>query len=274
MRVLRKVIPDGARRLARSGLDRAGYRIVRTDRLEFPRDLDHQTFRSHYEACRSYTMTSAERMYALSNAVRYVIESDVPGSFVECGVWRGGSSMLVARVLVELGVSDRPMYLYDTFAGMAEPSAEDGVGTWDRWAKDARDDHNEWCFAPLEEVQRAMASTGYPEDLVHYVAGKIEDTIPGEAPNEIALLRLDTDWYASTRHGLTHLYRRLAGRGILVIDDYGHWEGARRAVDEFFADHEPVMMHRVDKTGRVIQKPESTDERGAGAAPGSIVVTD
>jgi O-methyltransferase len=86
----------------------------------------------------------------------------------------------------------------------------------------------------------------------------VEDTLPDQAPERIALLRLDTDWYASTKHELEQLYPRLAEGGVLIVDDYGHYEGARRAVDEYFrAAGEPVLLNRIDFSGRlVIKQPE------------------
>lgn len=112
---------------------------------------------------------------------------------------------------------------------------------------------NIWAYATLDDARANMQSTVYPTDLQRYVKGKVENTIPAEAPEAIALLRLNTDWYESTRHELTHLWPRLQQGGVLIIDDYGHWEGARKAVDEFFADH-PVLLARVDYTGRMTVK--------------------
>lgn len=212
------------------------------------------TFRRHYEACKPYTLTSAERLFALAEAVRFVVRAGIPGDFVECGVWKGGSAQMMALVLRDAGVSDRVIWLYDTFAGMSEPSPKDGVSVRALWAEQERDGHNDWCFSPLEEVQQVMTRAAYPAEHLRFVVGKVEETIPKQAPDTIALLRLDTDWYESTLHELNHLWPRLSPGGVLVIDDYGHWEGARRAVDEFF-DGMPVLMHRIDYTGRAIQKP-------------------
>ena len=112
-----------------------------------------------------------------------------------------------------------------------------------------------WAYAGLEEVRRNVLSTGYPEDRIAFIQGKVEDTIPGTIPEKIALLRLDTDWYESTRHELTHLYPLLSSSGILIIDDYGHWQGARRAVDEYLgAMPAPTYLHRIDYTGRLALK--------------------
>lgn len=203
-------------------------------------------------------MTSPERMFALYEAVRYVSRAGIGGDVVECGVWRGGSSMLAALTCLEL--SDvRTLWLYDTFAGMTEPGAEDVKWSGESAAAElAAEDRaagawSTWAYATLDDVRANMAGTGYPPDRIRYVAGKVEDTIPAELPESIALLRLDTDWYESTRHELLHLWPLLAPGGVLIIDDYGHWQGARRAVDEFFADN-PVLLHRIDYTGRMLVK--------------------
>ena len=205
-----------------------------------------------------FTMTSTERMYALHEAVRYVSRAQIAGDIVECGVWRGGSSMLAALTLLELG-DLRTLWLYDTFAGMTEPGEEDrkwsGESAVDELAGDDREAgaFNTWAFATAEDVRSNMATTGFPSDRTHYVIGKVEDTIPAQLPDRIALLRLDTDWYESTRHELEHLWPLLAPGGVLIIDDYGHWQGARQAVDEFFADA-PVLLNRIDYTGRTLVK--------------------
>jgi O-methyltransferase len=229
--------------------------VLPTRRGEAHADFD-PAFWPHYEACKRYTMTSVERMYALYEATRYVVRGKIPGDFAECGVWRGGSIMLAARVLRELGDSSRKVYLYDTFEGMSAPTTKDvdlaGRSAGEKWSAKRAADHNDWCYAPLADVQRNIAATGYPTESVVFVKGTVEDTLPGTAPERIALLRLDTDWYESTRQTLVHLYPRLAPGGVLIIDDYGHWQGCRQAVDEYFAANEPApLLTRVDYTGRI-----------------------
>jgi hypothetical protein len=104
-------------------------------------------------------------------------------------------------------------------------------------------------------VKETLRATGYPAERLHFVVGPVEETIPREVPPGIALLRLDTDWYESTKHELEHLYPLLADGGALIIDDYGHWEGCKRAVDEYFAaSPPPVLLSRIDYTGRVAIK--------------------
>jgi O-methyltransferase len=200
-----------------------------------------------------YTQTSRERVTTLADAVEYVIEANVPGDLVECGVWRGGSSMAAALTLLRHGADDRRLWLYDTFGRMPAPGDRDRDYAGREVAGHEASMLGEAGLS-LADVQAAMRSTGYPAEQVRYVAGRVEETIPETAPAEIALLRLDTDWYASTRHELEHLYPRLVSGGVLIIDDYGHYAGARQAVDEYFAGR-PILLARVDYTARMAVKP-------------------
>jgi O-methyltransferase len=110
---------------------------------------------------------------------------------------------------------------------------------------------NFWARAPLDEVRDVMYALPYPQAQIHFVKGKVEETIPDQAPAQIALLRLDTDWYESTRHELVHLYPRLAPGGVLILDDYGWWRGAGRATDEYFQENGPApLLVRIDHEGR------------------------
>ena len=211
---------------------------------------------------RKYTMTPPRRIAALCDSVRYVVERDVEGAIVECGVWRGGSMMAAALALLNLGVRDRDLYLFDTFAGMPPPTPEDARSAYDgysphrRWRRKQRGGGpNRWHYAPVDQVRATLESTGYDPDRLHLVPGRVEDTLPGAAPATVALLRLDTDWYESTRHELVHLYPRLSPAGVLLLDDYGHYAGARRAVDEYFREQgERPLLSRVDYTGRLSVK--------------------
>ena len=207
---------------------------------------DAQGFGALQPRVKPYTMTSLSRQYALHQAVKFITDRKVPGEIVECGVWRGGSMMLTALTLLAQGVSDRRLMLYDTFDGMTAPTVEDveastGALAGTLLAALPRDDVY-WALAPLDQVKANLASTGYPLDRIEYIAGDVCATLPLRAPQPIALLRLDTDWYASTRAELEHLYAQLVPGGVLIVDDYGHWEGSRRACDEFFARHPGTLI--------------------------------
>ncbi|HMC40231.1 MAG TPA: TylF/MycF/NovP-related O-methyltransferase [Acidimicrobiales bacterium] len=211
-----------------------------------------------------YTLTSPERLIALMDATEYVVRRDIPGAVVECGVWRGGSVLAAIEVLLRLGVTDREVYLYDTFEGMTAPtemdtsSFEEGRSALDEWKRYETEGRRPWDWAfnqdifSLDDVRALLEKTGYPAERMHFVVGPVEQTLPAHTPGEVALLRLDTDWYESTRHELLHLYPKLSTGGVLIIDDYGHWDGARRAVDEYFAAEAPaLLLARIDYTGRI-----------------------
>lgn len=209
------------------------------------------------------SITSLPRVQAVIDAVRYCEARRVPGAFAECGVWRGGSVLAMILSLQQLGVTDRDIYLYDTFEGMVEPTEADttpfGASATEIWDAAQGSDHKPWPEYFNEDfnedvVRETLLATGYPEKRLHFVKGRVEDTIPNVAPPEIALLRLDTDWYESTRHELIHLYPRVSPGGVLIIDDYGHWEGSARAVDEYLTEHVPLLLSRIDYSGRMAVK--------------------
>lgn len=204
-----------------------------------------------------FTMTSAARGVALMRAVEYTEKYRIPGAFVECGVWKGGSVMAMAERLNSLGSGNREIYLYDTFEGMSEPTGADksfdGRSAISQLSESEKEDtHSVWCYSTLEEVKSNIAQSNYPMEKLHFIKGKVEDTIPATIPEKIALLRLDTDWYESTKHELTHLFPLLVEGGVIIIDDYGHWEGCRKAVDEYFEAHRiRIFLSRIDYTGRI-----------------------
>lgn len=243
--------------VARRTASRAGLgRMARWARRRFAARPPAATTedRRLWEAVRTVTMTSPERVSALRRSVRRLVARNIPGAIVECGVWRGGSMLAAA---LTLGDTTRDLYLFDTFAGMPEPTEHDRHGGESAAALLAQSSPDSWvrAEASLAEVRRTMSRSGYPEARIHYVEGRVEETIPGHAPESIALLRLDTDWYESTRHELQHLWPRLSPGGVLIVDDYGHWEGARRAVDEWLAGEPGLRLEEIDYTGRLVIKP-------------------
>ncbi len=207
-----------------------------------------------------FTLTSPERIFALIRAVEYIASSNIPGDIVECGVWRGGSIMAVASTLLRLGRTNRHLFLYDTFEGMTEPTEHDisfaGAKASDllrRRINRRRNTTNPICAnAPLDQVRESVLSIGYDANKIHFVKGRVEDTIPEISPERVSLLRLDTDWYESTRHELIHLFPRLSTGGVIIIDDYGHWQGAKKAVDEYLKENRiSLLLNRIDYTGRI-----------------------
>ncbi|HZB35934.1 MAG TPA: TylF/MycF/NovP-related O-methyltransferase [Gaiellaceae bacterium] len=253
------------RRLLRRPLRRAlrvfGYELKRT-RSPWPRDF----VQADIDLCREvapFTMTTPEAIYVLAGAVRHVVSNGLPGAIVECGVWKGGSMMAVAKTLLSLGKTDVDLFLFDTFEGMSEPTEKDihwsGETAKTQLAREEKEASLTWARATLDEVQQAMRSIPYPPSRIHFVKGRVEDTLPDQAPPQIALLRLDTDWYESTRHELVHLYPRVVPGGVLIVDDYGWWRGAAEATDEYFRANGPTpFLVRIDADGvRLSVKPHA-----------------
>jgi hypothetical protein len=209
-----------------------------------------------------YTMTIANgagATYNLFKSVKYIVENRIAGAIAECGVWRGGSMMLIASALMHFGDQTRELYLYDTYSGMTEPDDRDvdneGRKLKEIWNAARQAGGTIGYGGSLADVQANLHLTGYPASLTKFVEGDVAATIPATAPREIALLRLDTDFYKSTLHELTHLYHRVTAGGVVYIDDYGWCEGAREATDEFVAtlEFKPLLV-RVDEGVRLLVK--------------------
>ena len=236
----------------------SGYEIVLAKKSD-PIVSQNQEFIEIYNLCKPYTMTSRERMYSLYLSIKYIIKAGIPGDFVECGVWKGGNTMLISYILQNLGITNRKIYLYDTFEGMSKPTEVDlktskkEGSVFNQWQKQNKDNYNTWCYAGIDEVKQNMFKTGYPQENIKFIQGKVEDTIPNNLPNQIALLRLDTDWYESTKHELIHMFPILLVNGVLIIDDYGAWKGAKKAVDEYFYNKN-ILFNRIDDTGYIAIK--------------------
>jgi O-methyltransferase len=273
---------QSAKRFARQAVRSRGYDLVRwhpsselSPELDRPLpDMDDATAAT-WAAVRPYTLTSAERVAVLCDSVRYVERACVPGAYVECGVWRGGSVLAMIRTLLDIGVRDREFYLYDTFTAMPEPDPVDvdcyGSSAADQqeWLRQGGAIPENHAYLPFDAVRALIDSTGYPMDRVHFIKGLVEETIPARSPDEIALLRLDTDYYKSTKHELDHLSPRLAPGGVLIVDDYGHWEGSRLATDEHVQQLGERGVHlflqRIDYSGRLAVFPQQPPPQiGAG----------
>jgi len=207
---------------------------------------------------RPFTMTSNSSLISLIDSVEYIVNNKIPGSFVECGVWRGGSMMAVAKTLMSMNSDDKDLYLFDTFTGMTKPSKFDvGIVTEEKASEifekeKTGDDTSNWIRASIEEVKKTFKKVGYDEKKLHVIEGKVEETIPKNTPSEISLLRLDTDWYESTKHELIHLFPKLSKGGIIIIDDYDDWEGCRKAVDEYIINEKiPLLLVKIPNGGRI-----------------------
>ncbi len=237
-----------------AALKEKGYGIIPPE--QYLSDME-KDFLDIWSTANLFTMTSIERGYALFKTVEYIVKNKIPGDFVECGVWKGGSCMIMAMTLELFEDTNRKIYLYDTYEGMPKPTAEDVI-TWngrsvlEKWEEDIsgkKDNFGSWAVG-LEEVKANISNCNYPSDNFIFVPGDVAETLKEIKPDKIALLRLDTDWYASTVLELEILYPVLVERGALIIDDYGHFDGARKAVDEYFQNR-TIFLSRIDYTGRV-----------------------
>jgi O-methyltransferase len=204
------------------------------------------------------TMSGTAKLFGVIEALRYIDRAKVPGAVVECGVWRGGSMQAAALTLLECHDTERELHLFDTFEGMPPPSDvdvrfKDGQ-TAEELMQTSDKDAAIWAIAGLDDVKQGMAETSYPAEKIFYHRGRVEETIPDQAPDQIALLRLDTDWYESTRHELDHLYDLLSPGGILIIDDYRYWEGSYRATHEWLDETgEPLFLVPMGPAGVAVK---------------------
>lgn len=227
-------------------------------------DISDAFFEDAFEKVRAHSITSTVTplpLYTLYKSIEHIVRNNIPGDIAECGVWNGGSMLLAALSLMHFGDTSRRLYLYDTFAGMPKPDAEldtnwngeSALETWESYQAGGKP----WGFGGTVEMVRAvMRQSGYPDDQMIFVQGMVEDTIPATKPDQLALLRLDTDLYASTYHELVHLYPTVASGGIIILDDYGYFQGARLATDRYIAENNlPLFLARIDLSVRVTVKP-------------------
>ncbi len=246
--------------IAKKIINKTGYTITKNEEVlvkdGVPIDILDKDFIEIYDRCKEYTFTTIEPMYALYQAVNYIVKNNIAGDFIECGVWKGGSAMLMAETLIKLGDTTRKIYLYDTYEGMSEPTAKDvdfnGETANSLLNKfDKQEQKSVWCYSSIDEVKSNLYLTKYPKENLLFIKGKVEETIPQTIPTKVSLLRLDTDWYESTYHEFIHLYPLLSKLGVLIIDDYGHWKGAREATDQYFKENNiHMLLNRIDYTVR------------------------
>lgn len=206
-----------------------------------------------------------------ADAVNYILQYNVHGTIVECGVDGGNFEYIWINELMKNNVV-RDIYLYDTFGGLVKPSKYDYTcknaklyqmdenEVYNTWKTNIIDEKtNKWCYTPLETVQMRLRSTGYPENKLHYVVGDVMETLQDKKniPDKIAILRLDTDWYESSKYELEQMYDNVVSGGVIIFDDYYHWDGQRRAIDDFFLSRN-ISYNFVDigndKTAAIIKK--------------------
>ncbi len=206
-----------------------------------------------------YTMVGYKRLSNVYELACKAEAENVPGAFVEFGVWKGGAAGVMAAVAKE-AESERMTWLFDSFEGLPEPTEKDGTH-----AAEYASEHTLGrlrsivkCVGPIEDVEKLFFSVlRIPREQVRIEKGWFQETLPGakQELGQIAILRLDADWYESTKYILEELYDQVAPGGWVIVDDYGHWEGCRKAVDEFFERR--GLRHQlipIDETGVYFQK--------------------
>jgi len=220
---------------------------------------DEYAARQALEVVDRYTMASYERMVTLWQQVRYLDNARIQGCLTECGTWRGGASGMMALAHLTVEEPFRTLHLFDSFEGLPEPDAsKDGEKAiqYSSGKSSAKLESIGQCVGSLEENQYLIGEViGYPQELTYYHIGWFQKTVPlaSETIGPIALLRLDGDWYESTKICLEAFYPHISSGGIIVIDDYGKWLGCRKAVDEFMDKLErPLLLNHIDAAGRYI----------------------
>ena len=206
---------------------------------------------SIFNICKNYSSCSKERIKANIDAIYDINSKNIPGDVVEIGVYKGGS--MLAMILTNTDMK-RNFWLYDTFEGMTTPSKYDidlNNNSAQELMKCSKDI---MCIASLEEVKNNINSNiNISSDRITYVVGDILKN--SVFPESLAVLRLDTDFYDSTVYELTHFYNLVSPGGYVIIDDYGHWKGCRKAVDEFLQKHPEIKLQTIDYTGVYFIKP-------------------
>lgn len=183
-----------------------------------------------------------------ADAVKYILQNNIEGCIIECGVESGNFEHIWINELMKNN-SIRDIYLFDTFGGLVEPTEYDYTckdskiyqmnkdEVYITWKNQVINEKvNGWCYTPLDKVKQRLNSTGYPQNNLHYVVGDVMETLKDKTtiPEKIAILRLDTDWYESSKYELEQMYDNVVRGGIIIFDDYYHWDGQRRATDDFF----------------------------------------
>lgn len=206
--------------------------------------------------CKPYTMTSGERLLHTFRTIKELDKEKIEGAIVECGVYKGGQ---IISAWLGNTKSKRQFWLYDTFEGMTPPTEDDyrinadGSYGFAHQSTKAKNGYDQWCRAELNEVVENI-NPFIPQNQTKYVVGDVCKTLenPGNVPTNIALLRLDTDWYESTYKELQVLWPKLSIGGICVIDDYNSWQGSKKAFHDTFGDN--IKIHTIDQVAVWFEK--------------------
>ena len=217
----------------------------------------------NYVRANDLSMCPTANLQNTAIACKYLAVNKIPGDFVECGVYRGGNSIIAAKIFEIHGV-EKKIFLFDTFTGMTEPGQYDFTtldsphvvkkrSLHDMYLSKQQNGFTDWAYSSIEEVKSNFKKLNLLSDKIVFIKGKVEDTLSviENIPTSISFLRLDTDWYESTKKELETLYDRVVVGGIIVIDDYGFFDGARKAVDEYFTNSLPPFFSMIDPSARI-----------------------
>ena len=221
----------------------------------------NNNFEQYYNICNKESLNvSKERFLSLYQSVNYIYKNNIPGDLVECGVFKGGSAMMMAYSMQEFNKDhneEKKLWLYDTFEGMANPSVHDEnilnqKATYELKKNKKKENQNDiWAYSPMSYVDKNIKKTGINQKNIVFIKGLVENTLLNIKPKKISLLRLDTDFYESTKKELEELYPLLEVGGVIIIDDYGHWKGCKKAVDEYFIDKKNIFFQQIDYSGLI-----------------------
>jgi O-methyltransferase len=252
---------NSIKKIIRHGFNKFGFELTRKSpkHLRPPVELTPAELRiiEDIKSC-GLSMVSDERLWSTLMACKYCVSEGVEGDFVECGVWRGGNALIAAAIFRLYGIK-KSVYLFDTFGGMTAPTdkdrfASDSSLAYKTFEINKKETHNDWCFASIEDVKENFNKFGLLSENIKFIKGDVCETldIKKNIPDQICVLRLDTDWYESTRKELEVLYPKVCIGGSLIIDDYGHWSGAKEATDEYFRLHNNrPLLNYIDYSGRI-----------------------
>ena len=218
-------------------------------------------FEQYYKICNKESLNvSKERFVSLYQSINYIYKNNIEGDFVECGVFMGGSAMMMSYAMKEYdknNIHNKKLWLYDTYEGMANPSIYDEnilnqKALTELKNKSKKENKKDiWAYSSLEYVKENIKKTNIKLDDVLFIKGLVEETLTSDKPKKISLIRLDTDFYQSTKKELEELYPLLEVGGIIIIDDYGHWKGCKKAVDEYFEDKKNIFFQQIDYSGLI-----------------------
>lgn len=235
-------------------------------RIIYNRDhiFNHNDFEiENIKISKMYSMTGEKRMSYLTKVINYIFQNKINGDFVECGVWQGGNLILMQR-LIDYYNESRSIYGYDTFEGMTDPNKNDiDINNQDasnlmhseRKVENA-DTQNIWCYSSLDTVKKNLMKYTKKDNL-KLIKGDVKISLKDtkNLPEKISLLRLDTDFYESTKIELETLFPLVVKNGVIIIDDYGHWKGQKKAVDEYMSKNKiSSFLFEVDYSCRIFIK--------------------